>query len=164
MVPENPYISGHIDPLPSVLPDWDEPGTVAEFLAALPDQTDLCPSKVSELISRMGMRFHLLNPKVFVMSMPVEGNRQPQGVVHGGANAALAESAGSIAANYLAPEGKLAVGANIYVNHHRPGTGERIYAVAINLQAGRTLATYEIRLFNDHGQLTASGMHTVAFV
>ena len=149
---------------PITLPDLSDPDTVSQFLASLPDVSDKCPSTKAQLIESMGIRFHHLGGEVMVCSMPVEGNRQTLGVLHGGANAVLGETTGSLAANYVAPKGKHAVGANIFVTHHRPAIEGRVYCVATLAQSGRTLATYFLQIFSVDGKLTASGTHTCAFV
>ena len=149
---------------PITLPDLSDPDTVSQFLASLPDVSDKCPSTKAQLIESMGIRFHHLGGEVMVCSMPVEGNRQTLGVLHGGANAVLGETTGSLAANYVAPKGKHAVGANIFVTHHRPAIEGRVYCVATLAQSGRTIATYFLQIFSEDGKLTASGTHTCAFV
>lgn len=149
---------------PIALPDLTDPEQTSRFLLSLPDVSDKCPSAKAQLIEVMGIRFHHLGADLMVCSMPVEGNRQTLGVLHGGANAVLGETTGSLAANYLAPEGKHAVGSNIFVTHHRPAVAGRVYCVATLAQSGRTLATYFLKIFSEDGKLTASGTHTCAFV
>ena len=58
-------------------------------------------------------------PDRTVASMPVEGNTQPYGCLHGGASAALAETVGSLAAMAHAGPGKMAVGVDLNITHHR---------------------------------------------
>ena len=54
--------------------------------------------------------------------MPVEGNTQPYGLLHGGASAVLAETLGSVGAVLHAGEGRIAVGVDLNVTHHRAVT------------------------------------------
>ena len=149
---------------PIELPDLCNPEQTSRFLCSLPDVSDKCPSAKAQLIEAMGIRFHHLGGELMICSMPVEGNRQTLGVLHGGANAVLGETTGSLAANYVAPIGKHAVGSNIFVTHHRPAVAGRVYCVATLAHSGRTLATYFLKIFSEDGKLTASGTHTCAFV
>lgn len=149
---------------PIALPDFNNPAQTSQFFLSLPDASARCPSAKAQLIESMGIRFHHLDGQVMICSMPVEGNRQTLGVLHGGANAVLGETTGSLAANYLAPAGKHAVGSNIFVTHHRPALAGRVFCVATLAQSGRTLATYFLKIFSEDGKLTASGTHTCAFV
>lgn len=152
-----------IDELPE-LPDWTDAPAVAQFFASLPDRTEDCPPAKSQLISRVGIKFHLLRGDLMITSMPIEGNRQTMSILHGGANAVLAETTGSLAGNYYAGKGRTVVGMNIFVTHHRPGTGNRVYCLAKLEHAGGRLGYYNISIYNEDGKLTASGEHTVCFI
>ncbi|MDU5269013.1 MAG: hypothetical protein E6165_05240, partial [Varibaculum cambriense] len=81
---------------PIALPDLTDPEQTSRFLRSLPDVSDKCPSAQAQLIEAMGIRFHHLAGDLMVCSMPVEGNRQTLGVLHGGANAVLGETTGSV--------------------------------------------------------------------
>ena len=76
--------------------------------------------------------------------MPVKGNTQPYGLLHGGASCVLAESLGSTGAAIHAGEGRIAVGIEINATHHRSATEGFVTGVATRVHGGRTLATYEI--------------------
>jgi len=58
-------------------------------------------------------------PERVVATMPVEGNRQPFGLLHGGASVALAETVSSVGATLGAPAGAVAVGIEVNATHHR---------------------------------------------
>ncbi|GLY90351.1 hypothetical protein Airi02_082800 [Actinoallomurus iriomotensis] len=79
-----------------------------------------------------------------VARMPVEGNTQVYGVLHGGASCALAEAAGSCAAAIHAGPGRTAVGIEINATHHRPAGSGHVTAVATVSHAGRTLVTCDV--------------------
>lgn len=85
-------------------------------------------------------------------TMPVAGNRQPFGLLNGGASMALAETLGSTAANIHAGAGRYAVGIEISGSHHRSATHGVVTGVATALSLGRTLATYEIVVTDEHGK------------
>lgn len=146
------------------LPDLSDTQALAEFFSQLPTVNEHCVSAEAELMQKMGIDFHTLGAEQMICSMPVAGNRQTIGILHGGANAVLGETTGSVAANYAAREGEVAVGVDIIVTHHRPADSGRVYCVATQLKAGRKLVHYELKIFNEQGKLTASGSHTCAFI
>jgi uncharacterized protein (TIGR00369 family) len=85
-------------------------------------------------------------------TMPVPGNRQRMGILHGGASALLAETVGSVAASLHAGDSRFIVGLELNITHHRSATDGVITAVATPLALGNTIASYQIELTNDHGQ------------
>lgn len=112
------------------------------------------------LMSRMGMRIVELSPERTVVEMPVAGNVQPAGFLHGGASAALAETAGSLAsiayARQLADEDGLArtaVGTDLTISHLRPGVGSKVTAVASAVKLGKTRCVHQIQIFSEGGKL-----------
>ena len=76
--------------------------------------------------------------------MPVEGNTQPYGLLHGGASVVLAETLGSIGSAMHAHPDRLSVGVDINATHHRAATSGTVTAVATAIHLGRTMATYEV--------------------
>ncbi len=101
------------------------------------------------LIERLGIQFVEVSAQRLVATMPVEGNTQPYGLLHGGASVALAETLGSFGAVLHAGEGRVAVGVDINATHHRAARGGVVTAVATALQLGRTLASYEVVVSDD---------------
>ena len=99
---------------------------------------------MGELNERLGVVFVEASPERIVATMPVEGNRQPFGLLHGGASVALGESLGSCLAALNAPPDRSAVGIEINATHHRSATSGTVTAVATPLNVGRTLVTSEI--------------------
>nr|WP_230421171.1 PaaI family thioesterase [Actinomadura soli] len=97
----------------------------------------------------MGVEFLETSPERVVGRMPVKGNTQPYGLLHGGASCVLAESLGSIGAALHAGAGRIAVGIEINATHHRPATDGHVTGVATRLHGGRTLATYDIVITDD---------------
>jgi 1,4-dihydroxy-2-naphthoyl-CoA hydrolase len=115
-----------------------------------PESTDAAarmrPHMVGTLCERMGMTLESLSSEGGVMRMPVEGNTQPMGLLHGGATIALAETIGSFAAMVRALEvhgpGAVAVGTSVSATHHRSGRQGRVTATCRPLHLGRSVCTY----------------------
>ena len=102
---------------------------------------------------RLGIEIVEASPQRIVGTMPVDGNTQPFGVLHGGASCALAESLGSVGATMHAAAvfGGYAVGVEISATHHRPARAGRVTGVATPLHLGGSIATYEIVITDDAG-------------
>ncbi len=92
--------------------------------------------------------------------MPVQGNTQPYGLLHGGATLALAEQVGSVAAALHAGPGRIAVGIEVTGSHHRAVTEGSVTAVASPLHRGRTLASYDVTVTDDAGARVATARVT----
>lgn len=105
---------------------------------------------LGELAERMGIELTELGVKHTVATMPVEGNRQPLGLVNGGAYLVLGETLGSLAANVWANTlGKVAVGIEINASHSRSATKGNVKAVCVPISLGKTLAVHEIVCYDD---------------
>nr|WP_225226933.1 MULTISPECIES: hotdog fold thioesterase [Oerskovia] len=100
----------------------------------------------------MGITLDDVAPDRVTGSMPVTGNTQPAGLLHGGASVVLAETLGSIAAQIHAGEGRAAVGIEINATHHRGVRSGSVHGVATALHLGRTTASYEIVVVDDEGR------------
>jgi uncharacterized protein (TIGR00369 family) len=109
---------------------------------------------------RMGMVLIEAGPQRVVITMPVAGNTQPYGLLHGGANAVLVEQAGSIGAAMHAGPDHLVVGLDITCTHHRGVRDGIVTAVAEPLSLGRTVTSYEVRITDDEGRLVCTGRLT----
>lgn len=93
--------------------------------------------------------------------MPVDGNTQSLGRLHGGATAALAEAVGSWAAMIHASTlGKVCVGVDLNITHHRGARDGRIHAVATPAHRGRRVATYDVVVRDDADRLIATARIT----
>lgn len=112
------------------------------------------------LDERMGIEVLEATPERVVATMPVAGNTQPFGLLHGGANVVIAESVGSIGANLAAGEGRFAVGLDINATHHRSATSGVVTATATALSLGRTLASYDVVITDDQGRRTCTARIT----
>ena len=100
---------------------------------------------------KMGIEVLELSPEHSVARMPVEGNTQPYGILHGGAHLVLAESLGSMSAHVHAGEGRYAVGIEINASHSRSVTTGWVTGTCTALSLGRTLTVHEIVLTDDEG-------------
>lgn len=114
------------------------------------------------LMEKMGLEWLQAEPHRVVARMPVEGNTQPLGLLHGGASGVLAESIASLGA-WLADTSKVALGVELKVNHIRPGKAGFITGIGTPLHTGSSLAVWEVRMMDDEDRLTAFSTCTVAF-
>ncbi len=104
------------------------------------------------LAEKMGIEFTEFSIERSVATMPVEGNTQPVGLLHGGAYVVLGESLGSMAANLAAGEGRLAVGVDINATHTRSATSGVVTGVCTPVHLGRSIAVHEIVVSDDQGR------------
>ena len=104
------------------------------------------------LSGRMGIKIVEASPGRVVGTMPVAGNTQPYGLLHGGASCVLAESLGSLGAALHAGPDRITVGIEISATHHRGATQGEVTGVATLLHGGRTLTTYEIVITDEQGR------------
>ncbi|MEP6481274.1 MAG: hotdog fold thioesterase [Rhodoglobus sp.] len=101
---------------------------------------------------KMGIEFLELSGSYSVARMPVEGNTQVIGLLHGGAHVVLGESLGSISAAIHAGPGRYAMGIEINATHSRSVTGGWVTGTCTALSLGRTLATHEIVMTDEEGR------------
>ncbi|SDK10770.1 uncharacterized domain 1-containing protein [Actinopolyspora mzabensis] len=113
-----------------------------------------------QLGNRMGITVTEYAPDRVVGTMPVAGNRQPYGLLHGGANAVLAEQLGSIAAALHAGADRIAVGLELSCTHHRAATDGTVTGVATPLHRGGATATFEIVITDECDKRTCSARLT----
>ncbi|MGA5193274.1 hotdog fold thioesterase [Streptomyces exfoliatus] len=113
-----------------------------------------------QLALRMGIEIVSWDPKRLIGTMPVEGNQQPFGWLHGGANAVLAETLGSVAASLHAATKGTVAGLELSCTHHRPARSGLVTGVCTPLHLGSRVATYEIAISDEQGHLTCSAKLT----
>jgi len=106
----------------------------------------------NSLMHRMGIEVLEASAERLVATMPVEGNTQPYGLLHGGASVVLAETLGSIGAALHAGLGKAVVGLDINATHHRAARSGLVTGVATPVSLGRTLACYEVVVSDEDGK------------
>ncbi|MCX6457244.1 MAG: hotdog fold thioesterase [Actinobacteria bacterium] len=113
-----------------------------------------------ELDSKMGIEIIEASPQRLVGTMPVVGNRQPMGLLHGGANVVLAESLGSIGSLIHAGPGRSVVGIDINATHHKSATEGIVTGVATAITLGKTLCVWDIVITNEAGERTCTARIT----
>ena len=113
------------------------------------------------LDKKMGIQILEASPQRLVATMPVEGNTQAIGLLHGGANVVLAESLGSIGTWLHAGMDRKVVGVDINATHHKSATKGVVTAVATAISLGKTICSYEIVISNEEGQRTCTARITV---
>ncbi len=112
------------------------------------------------LDKKMGIEILEASPQKLVATMPVEGNTQPLGLLHGGANVVLAESLGSIGTQLHAGPDRKIVGVDINATHHKSATKGIVTAVATAISLGKTMCSYEVVITNDEGARTCTARIT----
>src|SRR5438045_9520517 len=103
------------------------------------------------LAHRMGIKILSASSAEVVATMPVAGNTQPFGLLHGGASCVLAETIGSLGAALHAGLSRMVVGIEISATHHRGGRAGDVAAVATLARGGRTVAQHDIDLGDRSG-------------
>ena len=111
---------------------------------------------LGDLADRMGIVLKELSAEKAVATMPVSGNTQPLGVLHGGAHAVLGESLGSFAANVHAHPWGYAVGIEINATHHSSATEGVVTGTCTAVKLGRSLTCHEIKVTDEAGKLLST--------
>jgi 1,4-dihydroxy-2-naphthoyl-CoA hydrolase len=137
-------------------PIWKEPFTLEEIAQRFGNT----------MSAHLGIKITEIGNDFLKATMPVTDNvKQPMGLVHGGANVALAETVGSIGANMLVDRTKFAcVGQEINANHLRAVREGTVTAIAKPDYIGRTTQVWDIRLYDDREKLTCISRLTMAVI
>ncbi len=114
----------------------------------------------SPLDDKLGIEIVDFDPDRLVATMPVSGNEQPFGLLHGGATCALVETIGSVAAAVGAGQGRQVVGVELNVSYLRAATSGTVTAVCTPVRRGRTLSTFLITVTDDADRPTATARLT----
>jgi uncharacterized protein (TIGR00369 family) len=115
---------------------------------------------IGALDKKMGIEIIEASPNRLVGTMPVEGNTQPIGLLHGGANVVLAESLGSIGTQLHAGPTRKIVGVDINATHHKSATSGIVTGVATAITLGKTLCSYQVEITNEKGERTCTARIT----
>ena len=107
---------------------------------------------VGALAEKMGIQILELSAERAVATMPVEGNTQPIGLLHGGAYLVLGETLGSFAANVWAHPNGYAVGIEISASHTKSATSGLVTGTATAISLGKSLTVHEIVVTNESGE------------
>jgi uncharacterized protein (TIGR00369 family) len=126
--------------------------TPPEIIASEEAKRLLALRGLGALADKMGIELLELSADRAVATMPVLGNTQPLGLMHGGAYVVLAETLGSFAANVAAGEGRFAVGIEISASHSRSATEGTVTGICTAISLGRTLTVHEIAVNDEQGR------------
>ncbi len=116
----------------------------------------------SMLMTKLGMEFLEIGPERMVARIPVEGNTQPYGILHGGATAALCETIASVGTALLVGPERPVMGLELNVNHVRSVRHGFVTATGTPLHVGRTTAVWNMDVRDDEGRLCAVSRLTLA--
>lgn len=126
------------------------------------DRDELEAALRGTMCERNGMQILALSPEGGRMTMPVEGNTQPAGLLHGGATIALAESVASLAsvlhARAIHGTGAQAVGTSVSATHHRSARSGEVLAVCAARHLGSRVASYQVDVLDQQERLLSTVM------
>lgn len=112
------------------------------------------------LDKKMGIEITEASLTRLVGTMPVEGNTQPMGILHGGASVVLAESLGSVGTQLNAGENRMIVGLDINATHHKSSATGIVTGVATAVSIGKTLCCWDVVITNEKGERTCTARIT----
>ena len=138
-------------------------------MATVPQVTTSAPvwlpdDLTSPLDDKLGIEIVDWDADRLVARMPVTGNTQPFGLLHGGASVVLAETLGSIGSAIHAYPRKIAVGVDINATHHRSATSGLVTGVATAIHLGRSSTSYEIVITDEDGKRVCTSRITCALL
>jgi uncharacterized protein (TIGR00369 family) len=117
-----------------------------------PELQERFSSGGGELTRKMGIELLEISAERTVGRMPVEGNRQVVGILHGGAHVVLGETLGSVAAAVHAGAGRYAVGIDINATHTKSIADGWATGTCTAISLGKTICVHEIIVTNDAGE------------
>lgn len=128
--------------------------------------------KAQRMFGRGGLATHLdiqlteVGPDYLRGTMPVDARtRQPFGLLHGGASVSLAETLGSVAANFCVDAAKYyCVGQEINANHIRSARSGRVTGTARPIHLGSRSQVWDIRIEDESGRLTCVSRLTMSVI
>ena len=138
------------------------PASLADL--SVQELIDVLPQGNGRLNDTMGVQLVEVSAERVVATMPVEGNTQPFGLLHGGASVVLAETLGSIGSAIHAYPEKVAVGVDINATHHRSATSGIVTGVATAVHLGRSSTSYEIVITDERGKRVCTSRITCALI
>ena len=143
------------DPARRPYPDPRPAGSAVSASSAL--HAVLEDSEEGTLMETLGMEVVTRDANRTEVQMPVDGARQVVGILHGGATAAIIETAASVAARAAAPDGAVPVGAELTVSHLRSVSQGWVKATAVPLHRGRRTVVYQVTVTDDEERTIAVG-------
>ena len=131
--------------------------SIDDYIASMPEG-------MGALNEKMGIQLTEISAERVVGTMPVEGNTQPYGLLHGGASVVLAETLGSVGSAVHAHPDKLSVGVDINATHHRSATSGMVTGTATAIHLGRSTAAYEVVITDERGKRVCTARITCALM
>jgi uncharacterized protein (TIGR00369 family) len=122
------------------------------------------PEGMGALNEKLGITLTEVGPERLVATMPVAGNTQPYGLLHGGASVVLAETLGSLGSAIHSMPDRVPVGVDINATHHRAATSGTVTGVATPLHVGRTMASFEIVISDEQDRRVCTCRITCALI
>ncbi|MCL1145593.1 PaaI family thioesterase [Shewanella sp. 10N.261.52.F9] len=118
------------------------------------------------LMQTMGITITEIGEDYMVATMPASpAIHNPLGIVHGGANVALAETVASYAANFAVDfENYYCVGQEINANHLKASRNGTLTATAKPVHLGKRSSVWEVLIHNSAGELCCISRMTAAVV
>lgn len=137
---------------------------MSDAAISIDDYIAQMPEGMGGLNEKMGIELVEISAERVVGTMPVAGNTQPYGLLHGGASVVLAETLGSVGSAIHAHPDKLSVGIEINATHHRSATSGTVTGTATAIHLGRTTATYEVVITDERGKRVCTSRITCALM
>ncbi|MCL4141274.1 UNVERIFIED_CONTAM: hypothetical protein GTU68_022521 [Idotea baltica] len=104
------------------------------------------------MVDHLGIEFTEVGDEYLIAKMPVDHRtKQPMGILHGGASAALAETLGSVAAFAISndPLNEKVVGLEINANHIKSAKSGWVYGKVTAIKIGKTVQVWQIDITNE---------------
>lgn len=138
----------------------------------MPSSHELTEAEIAQVLTmglgalneRMGIELTEVASRRLVGTMPVAGNTQPLGLLHGGASLVLAESLGSFGAALHAYPDRMAVGVDINATHHRAVRSGVVTGIATPLHLGRTMSSWEVAIMDEDQRRICTARITCALI
>ena len=118
------------------------------------------------MVDHLGIEFTAVGEDYLEATMPVDHRtKQPMGLLHGGANVALAETMGSLAASLTIDLSRqVCVGLEINANHVRGVKDGKVKGVVRPIHVGKSTQIWEIKIYNESEQLCCISRITMAIL
>lgn len=138
------------------VPIWHKPPVLSE-INSLNQNT---------LGQNLGIEFTEIGPDFLVATMPVDNRtKQPFGLLHGGANVALAETLGSVASLLVVNnEVFIGVGVEINANHIKAVLSGNVKGVCSPLNISGKNHVWDIKIYNEANELTCVSRFTCTII
>jgi len=115
------------------------------------------------MVEFLGIHFTKVGADFLEATMPVnERTKQPQGLLHGGANVVLAETLGSVASTLMVEKEKYCVGLEINANHLKSVKSGKVRGITKPIHLGKKIQVWEIKIFSEGEELTCISRLTLA--